>query len=439
MCPAFSQEKNMEEQKRYDDEIDLNTYLKAIIKKKNFIITVFLLAVIVTTAFSLFTPRTYRATALILITPAKIDKYLDALKASQVFPNDSKAETSANNPTPAIALPTHKMLLTSNAVLTRVINKLDLKDKQGHSLHAEDLLNSLQIKEEEQTNIFELSALDKDPELAMKIVNAWAGEYIQYSLEIISGEIKGTSDFVVDQFVTAKKNLYDSEQKLADFKDHYKIDLMQAELDLKKNALNSYKKDYLTLETTIKLQEDLLKELKTQIGNQSPFIVTSKAITNEALWQASVQGKNLDDFDHMKLKSESVNPIYQDLKSRIINIQTELVTNLSKGGYLREEIISTQRDINDLEKMLDKKEIEFHQLNREIKMYKKTYESLSDKIEEARMAKASQLGEVKLVSPAILPERPMSRNTVKNALLAGIAALFLGSFLVFAKEVLIKG
>jgi len=82
-------------------------------------------------------------------------------------------------------------------------------------------------------------------------------------------------------------------------------------------------------------------------------------------------------------------------------------------------------------KIINQKEFEFTQLNRQIEIYKKTYDNLSVRIEEVRIAKAAQLGEVKLVSSALEPKYPIKPNKKLYVMISAIIGLTVGIFLAF--------
>lgn len=142
----------------------------------------------------------------------------------------------------------------------------------------------------------------------MDIANVWAQEYIEYSQELILGEVKGTGEFVTDQFGIVQQKLVQSEEKVKEFKDKYKLDLMRAELDIKKAKLNEYKKELIDLEVAFKTKEDSLKEFNKQIAKQEKFIIVSKAITDDALWQRDLKEKDISALNKKKLRSEEINP-----------------------------------------------------------------------------------------------------------------------------------
>lgn len=390
----------------YDDEINLMDYIKVIIKRKKIILGIFIVCVAAAVVISLLKPKVYQSAASIMI----IDQE----------PKDS--------------LSTQKVLLKSNAVLERVVNRLNLTDSSGSRLSPNDISGKLDVKEVKKTNVLRLEAKDLNPEAAKELANAWADEYIKYSQKLISGEVKSSGDFIASQFEIAKKNLSQAEGKVRDFKDKHRIDLMQAELEIKKGGLNSRKKELMALVFSLKTKKDSLKELQKEIATQDKFIIVSKAITDDALWQKEGGENNLGDFNKKKLRSEEINPIYQNLETRIVNTNIELNTLEPKVEYLKKSIALLEKEINELEKTISQNQFELTWLNRQADIYKKTYDNLSAKIESARITRVMVLGNVKDVSPAVKPKFPVEPKKRQMAAISAVLGLMLGIFIAFFVE-----
>jgi polysaccharide biosynthesis transport protein len=420
-------------QQIHEDEIDLRELINVIIKRKKLILGIFLASVIITAVISFLQPKTYQAHTSLMIMPSRMQAMLSPTQfALDIQQQYVQADTIQPKYPPAISLTTHKELLKSNAVLEKVIDRLKLVDKSGKSLAPDGLSEKLNIMEIKETNILQLEVKDANPKTAQRIANAWAEEYVKYSQEFISGEARGKGDFILDQFEVAKENLVQSEKHVKDFKNKYKLDLMRAELDMKKSKLNEYKKELIDLEIALKTKENSLGELKEQISNQSKFIVVSKAITDDALWQKSQ--KDLFGLDERKLRSEEINPIYRDLETRIVNTEIDLNTLKAKADYIRKAQAGIEIEIDKLSEAINQKEFELTQLNRQMEIYKRTYDNLSTKIEEVRIIRAAQLGETKIVSPALEPKSPIAPNKKLNVALAGIISLMFATFLSFFME-----
>lgn len=421
-------EKNLMSEMIQEDEIDLHEMIGVIIKRKKMILAVFVVSVFAAAIIGLLQPRVYKASVSLMILPSKMPTMvLDIQQAESGVGKEDAREKYA----PVISLATHKELLKTNTVVQRIIDKLNLTDRSGKAISPDSLLKKLSIKEVKETNVLQLEAMDINPKITQDIVNVWAEQYINYSQEFLDGEIRGKGDFIDNQFNVAQKNFLSVEQKIRDFKNQYKLDLMRSELDAKKAKLNEYKKEQIDSEIILKVTADSLAELKQQISQQDKFIVVSKAITNDALWQKNE--KDLSTLDK-KLRDEKINPIYLDLEKRIVNTQVEFNILKSKVEYLKPAQAELEKEINELAKIINEKEFELAQLERQEKIYKRSYDALAMKSEEVRMVRTAQLGEVKIISSAYEPRVPMSRNTKKLVAITGMLSLMFGIFLAFVME-----
>jgi uncharacterized protein involved in exopolysaccharide biosynthesis len=416
-------------------EVDLRNYINAALKRKKLVICTFLICVVTIAIAIVIMPKTYQSTALIMITPSRVESALSPSTVSLSLEQWNAGKYTDSRP--AISLVTHRKLLISNLVLERVISKLHLTNNKGEVLPYEDLLKKLNVIEKRETkesNIIELKARDKNPYIAKDIANTWAQVYVEYNQELILGEVKGTGEFITDQFEIVKQNLIKAEEKVKDFKEEHALDLMQSELDMKKSKLADYRKELIDSEIKLRTKEDILSQLKNQIKEQEKFTVVSKAMTDDALWQLASKERNAGGADKRALKSEIINPVYQNLELRIVN--TEVEVNTLKPGlkYLNDSIVVFQQEIAVLKSSVLQGEFDLAQLNRQVNIYKKTYDNLSDKIEEARMIKAAQLGEVKIVSPAISSHYPAGPRKMLTLVVAGIFSLILSVFLAVFTE-----
>lgn len=341
-----------------DDEINLADYINVIVKRKTAFLTIFFCSVLGASIFVSSIPKTYLATSMILITPIKAD----------VSRLNSQGGIDSSNHRSALSLPTHKVLLKSNIVLERIISHLNLKGKNGQMLQPEGLFSQFTVKEEAATNIFRLCAVDRTPDLAMELANAWAKVYIQYSRELVAGEIEGTTDVFSDNLNLAEKKLVEAEQKLLAFKEQYNVDSMRMDLDRKQKTLDSYKTAYMNREIREKIQR---KETRT------------------------------------------------------IRFEKE---------YLQRAINTTEKELAELAKNVNQKQTELNQLVREAEQCKTTYNNLFSEIEETRIMKSGQMGEVKLVSPATLPQKPVETSKRKIILLVAFVSLFFGLGTAFLLE-----
>jgi polysaccharide biosynthesis transport protein len=414
-----------------ENEIYLGAYINIIRKRKKIILSIFSVFAVFAVLIGLITPKMYQATTLIMIMPSKAQGILTNENLSLGF--DRKAEPS--NYAAQKSIPTHEALLKTNVVLEKVIDRLELADSRGIKLSPPSIAGALVVKQTKDTNILELIAEAPDAKKAMELSSAWAQEYIKYNQEIIYGEVKGMGDLISDQFEIAKKKLEESEAQTRDFLNANKIDLMRKDLDSKKEVLINNKKGLSDLETVLNTNDNYLKEYKKELGKQKEFIVLTKTVSNGVLLQQNSGGANAADGVSKKLMTEEVNPIYRNLNSRAVDTEIEINIIRPKIEYMNNAIAAAEKETGELQNTLNQKEFELTQLYRQADIYRRTYNNLSTKIEDARIAKGLQLGEVKIVSPAIAPERSMHSRKMQNGmaiclfgLICGLSSAFLMDF-----------
>jgi tyrosine-protein kinase Etk/Wzc len=83
---------------------------------------------------------------------------------------------------------------------------------------------------------------------------------------------------------------------------------------------------------------------------------------------------------------------------------------------------------------LYEKESELSRLEAERDLTRKIYTDIATSYERARLNVAGRSSEIEIIAPAIQPDRPVSRNVARNAVIALIAGL-----LISALGVLIYG
>lgn len=407
------------QQQEQEQLISLRDYLNVIIKRKKIILTIFFVSVISAAVISSLEPKVYRATTLIMITAYNLPTVLSTTTISEEIIS--------------LTIPTHVELLKSSVVLQRIIERIALHNSLYKNLTPDEIYGKLNVSGIKETTTLQLKAEDRNPKTAKELVNTWAEEYVKYIREFISELAKGTDDFITYQFNITKQNLIQAEEAIKELKGKYKLDLMRAELDIKMKKLNNYKSEIIDLKSSLKTNEDNLLNLKNEIAKQDKFIIVSKAITDDALWQKVSRSKDTSNLEKIKLRSEEVNPIYQNLEIRIVNTEIEINTLKPRQEYLNALIVSIEKEVSELEKDIEQKEFELTQLSRNIQIFKRTYDNLAIWLEKVRIAKVLQFGEAKIISYAFEPKYPIKPQK-RNITIAAIASLAFAMFLAFFME-----
>lgn len=420
-----------QEQVQNEEEIDIREIIKTLIKRKKTVITVFLVVLIVSLVSILMTPKAYKAEALIMIYSSQIKK---ALSAETPF-NDILSDTAKSSNT---ALEPHIRLLKSSAMLDILLENLQKERLIELETTKEELSNMLEIgkrseKEAEKSNILTLVVTDKDPEKAAKIANLWAEEYIKYSSEFILKEAKGQGTFLYDQFDKVEKQLQKAEKEMDDFNISNDLELFEDEMNFKKEQIKEFKKELINKQYELEKNEFTLKVLEEEMKKHEKIITTSKAITDDALWNLEVQ-KNTQLNKEKYLEQENINPIYADLEKRIVAINIDVNTLIPEIEQIKANLKIIEQQYLQEKKEFIEKNYKKTKLTRQLNMEQNLYSLLSDHIKDERILRTQQLGDTRLLSSAIVSNTPIGTGKTKKLLLMSMVALMLGCFVAFFQE-----
>jgi uncharacterized protein involved in exopolysaccharide biosynthesis len=77
-------------------------------------------------------------------------------------------------------------------------------------------------------------------------------------------------------------------------------------------------------------------------------------------------------------------------------------------------------------------------LSREVDTQERVYQLLVEQYEMAKMEEARNMPTIQVLDPAVVPELPVARGTVKKGMVAGVATFMFGVFLAFSREYVVQ-
>jgi len=250
---------------------------------------------------------------------------------------------------PTISIASHAALLKSNIVLERLANRLNAGGGNEH-LSPGALAAGLRVEGSEQTNVLNLIAADTDPARARDIANAWAVEYAQYSLELIEGEVKGSGNFILEQFEKAETEMEKAEQAVRDFEAGQNLALLDIRLKESQKQLESHYERVCRLEFDLKEKQSLLAQTSRDIA----------AVTQDGRWigSYSVSENGIDHFTGPALEEEQ-KPLREKILSAKAAFEQTLAArdefiNESKINSLRVKLERTRQDLINDKSVLDR-------------------------------------------------------------------------------------
>lgn len=451
-----------------ESQVSLVDYVKVLWKRRMLIVFGTLGLALAAFLVSQLLPKRYEASATLLI-------------QAPVFATELRAEP--------FSVETYQEIVNSDFVQRSVQDKLiasgDLKEGESPGAMSTELFTS-NLRAGGFSPVIRLVVRADSPEKAALVANTWAEVAVQETSGLANQGKKGTLDFIQKEYPSSKDRLNNIETELKDAQDKYdrriqelkdrwdgrltafrtawNLEVMSQQAQALEKRLTANVISLNDLQLEIKETKDSLDQLKVQMQDQPQFLTVSKAITNDALWNQigkDPSGAISKELQGLKLHSEVLNPVYQNLLQRLVDTQVKYETLGPQARHLQDQIAAQQKEIGsqnellltkrmelerlsrqrDTELALLEREKNFHvgQLRREVETSQTAFKTLAEKWEVAKLAQVEQDQDVKIGARAVAPERAVSPRPLMNAAIAFVVGLMLTTVLAFVIEFVATG
>ena len=408
-----------------EDEVDLRDYINILLKRKKLIVTITFIAVLIAGIFSYFVlPSVYEATGSLLVNP----------KEASVNITNPEQLMSPLTYLPQISIATYKELVKSNDIEKKVFNELNLYSSP-YNLTLEKLDSMISVENPTNTTLVKILVQYKDPELAQKIAKEILDETLLYINNLNTFQFQTSKAVLEGQFSGAKKELETAQKALADFnsqKDN--LDSLQRERSSYMDALESYLSDLLLLDSEITQKERELNSARAELKKENKYLVLEKSIIDDPLISQLAQqlsNENIIYLSQLKVSSQEINPVYQDLRTGEESYSITLSGLYAKKTSLEKLVSNARERIHQLDQAINLKQLELNDLDRKVDIAQTYYSTLSSNYVQSSF---TLLSPVTISEEPIVPTRTVKPKKLLNILVSGVAAFFFSILLAFFLE-----
>jgi capsular exopolysaccharide synthesis family protein len=440
---------------------DISTLL-AVLKRRSLPAIVTFAAVMAgAVAYLKTTPQMYETSARLMLD----DKRVSVSELGQNLSQQGQGTPGGANP-----LATQAELIKSQKVLERAQKKLVSSDT--HNLKIADISKGLKVKIVPATNILELSYQGQNPDLAARILNVVSTAMVEESADAIRREAASVRKFLEKEvpqrrqrlkLAEAAENTYRQQSGVISFADQSKslIDGLA--------KLEDQERDLLTQLQEVRSRQASLQQItaanpKTAYaavrGGQDEQLKSLRAKLAEL--EAQVVETRLRFTDnHPSLVSlierrDALRALYNQELARVGNNQAlppKDVASDQLSQELTSKLVANQVDSQALEKKLQAVQVErgnlqtrltqlpmkqqpLTALTRQREEAGESLKLLQSKLEEARIAEAQLVSNVRIIERAAVSTSPTSPKLAATLAIAGVFGLILATGMVLLLEVM---
>jgi polysaccharide chain length determinant protein (PEP-CTERM system associated) len=458
-------------------------YIEILRRRIWYIVIPFVLILTGASVYTIFAPRQYKASTLVLVSPQRIpEAFVQATVTSRV---EERLQSIAQE-------------VLSRTRLEQIINDLRLYQKERKSLSRDEVVELMQrdikielpTKKEESKGFFTISYIGRDPNIVTTVANKLASQFIEENLKLREQQAAGTTEFLSLELAAAKEKLDQMETAVTQYKRRFMGELPE-QRDANIKILEQLQNQYQRVGEALRAAQDRkliiqkqLTDMELPMGAQG-----TAAYEKEDRLSSGISPNPQKEIASLSPAAESKG-YYESQRERLTRLLEEL-----RGRYTEThpDVIATRRKLADLENKKDstnktdvydvKKEPRYRELNNQLELTdmeiarfrvsehnilaqiekyrarieqtpareqdmasllrehqstKETYERLLKKSQDAQQAEnleKRQKGEqFRIIDPARTPEKPFSPD-IPRILLIGLLAGIGGGFgLAFFRE-----
>lgn len=325
--------------------------------------------------------------------------------------------------------------------------------------------SDLTVDNPRDTNVIEVSLLDKDPAAGMRAVNLLVNRFIERDLTLFGNP---QSTFLQQQLEFFRKQVADAEKAVAQFKidnhissiDEERTQLLKqrtdldttlkgveahvAELSSKKDGLNTalhntqqdvelytesdrYRSIDDAKQKLLELQSREQNLLSYYTENAPPVIATREEIKQ-------VKSALLDDEKTLKAHVRTgKNQVYQQLQVDLLRNNADLDSSQASAAEMHRQVAEVDGKL----RALDASEAQLQNLGLQLEVANENYKTYMQRNEEARIAEdlnRQKIASLAVIEHAVAPTKPARPRMVLNLALGILLGAFIGMLAAFLGE-----
>lgn len=372
-------------------------------------------------------------------------------------------------------LETEAVLIQSTPLIEKTIASLQLKDKEGKLLDIDQFKKQLKVKGIRGTDVLTVSYRGIKPTEVAAVVNTLMQHYLENNIRVNRTEIVAARDFIRKQLPEVEARVEGAESDLRQFKEVNRVVALEEEAKVAVEGMNELadkitqaKADLadaasrtLTLQQQIGLSpaqaiafttlsqsatvqkvlaeyqqvQDQLAIQRTRYQPEHPEITT--LLRKESALKTQLEKRIAQVLPPSELvtdQSLQVTSLKQTITQDLIKAEAERIGLANRVAVLSQAMLNYQNRTNILPQL----EQNQRELERRLQVARSTYEQLLKRLQEVELAENQNIGNVRVVSAARVPQRAIGARKLLNLALGGVMGILVGGIMALMLDAIDK-
>lgn len=389
------------------DELELRDYLRRLWREKWLMLAIFVGVVVLVAIIALLLPRPYETETALLIMPP-VSEQLDSGGELEVLESGAIQLRGAEGSSRLLSPDAYQRLALADDLLEEIIRTLtlrsDARNPNSEFLSVQALKEQVQVEAisgrwtpsgGSRSTLLTLRVQGEDPERIQRVAERWARLFIERHSRWLESTRAQSYEFIQERVSEVRQALKAEEQQKTRFLQEHPPDFLESELSA------------------------LVERYETTMGR----LAEKRLARAEQQAKARHLGEALDELSS---DDDQANRVSLALREQRLIAQAEIAALESGIRHLEEQLEVLEEEIAQKAARIIEVRTTLAQLEREIETLSRTYASLSDRLQGARIAKAESASSIRVVENAIVPREPLRSRTLVYLAVGAVLGLILG-------------
>lgn len=417
--------------------------LSILIARKWIFVWVFCITVLVTTVVSFLLPKTYSATATLVINSKGADPVTGLMLPATLMPGYIATQVDIIQSRNVALKVVDKLGIANNAIAQAQFEKATQGEGDIRHWFADQFIANLDVNPSLQSSVIEVSYRGADSQFSAAMANAFAEAYINTSLQLKIEPAKQAALWFDQQIKGLRQNVEQAQTKLSAFQQENGIAFADERLDTEAARLGELSSQLVAAQAQTYDINSRQNQLKRGNAAESPEILSNSLIQGLKSQLAQAETKLSDASQRLGVNHPQFQAALAEVGSLKSLINVEMAkTSSSVGqtarvsqqreGEIRASLAQQKERVLKLKDQHDQMTV----LVREVESSQRIYDSALLRFGQTNMESQSGQTDVSILNPATPPLKHSSPKITINIVLSILLGSLLGVGFAIAAEML---
>ena len=410
--------------------MNFSQFLLILLARKRIILATLIVTVGLTMVVSMMMPKTYKATASVLLNYKGQDPLTGVIMPSQLLPGYMATQID---------------IISSKNVATRVVDSLKLAQNPAVVAQFQDaaggrgtvrdwladlLLKKLDVVPSRESSVVEINFKGADPQFVAAVANAFAEEYQKLSVELKSEPMKKASSYFNEQTKLLRDSLEAAQSRLSKYQQERGIVSVDGRLDVESNRLNDLSAQLVAVQSQA-IEANSRRSMASR-GGESPDVASSPLVQNLKVTLAAAESKlaevggrlGRNHPQYLSAKAEA-DKIRASLNASIASTSSSVGNNAAilqqREAEVRAALAAQKSKVLEMNRSRD----ELGVLMKDVESAQRAYDAAAQRYSQTKIEGSAEQSEISILNPATAPMGASGPRVMLNTMLS----VFLGTVL----------